>query len=167
MKYDSEKDFLTVIKFLLKIARRIKWQLWDRDLLPLIPSFFLLGKTRYIKMQKLFYNYRASKSVYDQNQKIDAVVGSYEEHNEWEDYDNYLMSYVDESYKKKVALDFACGPGRNIIKYRDRFLRIDGLDISEVNIKNAIENLHFFGMETPNLYVTSGNDCGSRRRFKL
>ena len=70
-------------------------------------------------MQKLFYDYRASRSKYTQKDKLDCVVGSYHLHDQWEDYDNYLMKYIDEGHKKKVALDFACGPGRNIIKYRN------------------------------------------------
>ncbi len=111
-------------------------------------------------MQKLFYDHYASRSAYDRKEKIDFIVGSYDLHDKWEDYDKYLMKYVDESYKNKIALDFGCGPGRNIIRYHDKFLRIDGADISRVNIENAVKNLRFAGIDVPNLYLTSGCDCG-------
>ena len=145
----------------LKNIRKIKKLSVLKDTLYLLPSFFLKGKSRYIKMQKLFYDHYASKSVYNRKDKIDLVVWGYDLHDKWEDYDKYLMKYVDETYKNKIALDFACGPGRNIIRYHDKFLRIDGADISKVNIENAIKNLQFAGIEVPNLYVTSGYDCGS------
>ena len=135
------------------------------DVLLLWPSFFLRGKSRYTKMQKLFYDRNASKSIYDRKDKIDLIVWGYDLHNKWEDYDAYLMKYIDGSYKHKIALDFGCGPGRNIIKYHEKFLRIDGADISLVNIKNAKKNLQYVGIDMPNLYVTSGCDCGDINEY--
>lgn len=125
----------------------------------------LKGSKKYIYMQKVIYEHQANKSKYNdtRSRADEAVVGSYDEQNKWPDYDKYLMKYVDESFKKKVALDFACGPGRCIIKYHDRFKRIDGTDISENNIKNAKKLLVKAGISIPNLYVSSGNDLGPVR----
>jgi ubiquinone/menaquinone biosynthesis C-methylase UbiE len=37
----------------------------------------------------------------------------------------------------KKVLDFGCGPGRNLVKYANRFLRIDGVDLDHLNLENA------------------------------
>jgi ubiquinone/menaquinone biosynthesis C-methylase UbiE len=111
-------------------------------------------------MQKTFYEGAAASSRYDQTEKVDAVVGSYDEHNRWPDYDRYLMRYVTEQHKDKVALDFACGPGRNIIKYNHLFSRVDGADIALNNLIKAKENLDFHKVEAPNLYHTDGTGLG-------
>lgn len=130
--------------------------------------FFLKGKRKYMHMQKVTYENAAKRSKYNTDKKIDFVVGggsgSYEEHNKWSDYDEYLMRYVDDSFQNKVALDFGCGPGRNIIKYNKRFRRIDGCDISQNNINNAKENLTYHNIAIPNLYVTNGNNLGDAEK---
>jgi ubiquinone/menaquinone biosynthesis C-methylase UbiE len=119
------------------------------------------GALKYSQMQKNWYETAASAGKYDNQNKHDTVVGSYHEHNRWPDYDKYLMGFVDDSYKSKLALDFACGPGRNIIKYNHLFKRLDGADIAQANLDNAAENLKFEGMDVPNLYVTTGTDLGA------
>ncbi|OHA66542.1 MAG: hypothetical protein A3C04_03625 [Candidatus Wildermuthbacteria bacterium RIFCSPHIGHO2_02_FULL_45_25] len=119
---------------------------------------FLAGKEKYVYMQKTFYNYHAVRSHYQKDSVQDRVVGSYEAHNVWPDYNEFLMKYVDENYKGKIALDFGCGPGRNIIQYSKRFKRLDGVDISEENIKHARENLSAHGIAHANLYVNNGVD---------
>lgn len=116
------------------------------------------GAAKYIQMQLDTYNDYAARSHYETDEKVDFVVGSYSGHEEWKDYDNYLMWGVDETYKEKLALDFACGPGRNIIRYQDRFKRVDGADISPVNIENAEKNLAYHGVTIPKLYVTDGDN---------
>ena len=125
---------------------------------------FLKNEKKYTYMQQIAYQHAAKQSSYDSEKKDDHVVGSgtgsYEEHNKWKDYDTYLMKYVDESFTNKVALDFGCGPGRNLEKYSKSFQRIDGCDISKENIKNAKKNLEFNKIPVPNLYVTNGNDLG-------
>ncbi|WP_428153194.1 class I SAM-dependent methyltransferase [Brevundimonas sp.] len=118
------------------------------------------GSKQYIEMQRAWYEQAAGRSSYDAEAKLDAVVGSYDAHNDWPDYDRFLMQGVDDSYKNKVALDFACGPGRNIVKYADRFSRIDGADIAQANLDNAKTNLGHHGIETPNLFLTDGRSCG-------
>ena len=94
------------------------------------------------------------------DKKNDFVVGSYDEQNKWEDYDKYLMKYVDKSFQEKIALDFGCGPGRNIIKYDKWFKQIDGCDISRNNLDNAKQNLTYHKIPLPGLYITNGNDLG-------
>ncbi len=126
----------------------------------LIKWLILKGPEKYIYLEKTWYNKEAKKSKYNQKEKVDFVVGTYEKQNEYEDYDKYILKNIDDSFKEKVALDFACGPGRNIVKYQKYFKRIDGADISEINIKNAKDNLTFEGVKIPNLYVTNGNDLG-------
>lgn len=116
---------------------------------------------KYTDMQKNWYEKAASWSKYDAEKKHEGVVGSYEAHNDWPDYDKYLMGFVDSSYKSSIALDFACGPGRNIVKYNHLFKRIDGADIGQNNLDNAKVNLQFHGIEIPNLYLTNGSDLGA------
>lgn len=115
---------------------------------------------QYIDMQLNWYNHIASKSSYESERKHENVVGSYEAHDSWPDYDRFLMRGVDASYRDKLALDFACGPARNIVRYHHLFRRIDGADISPINIENAKKNLQFHGVEVPRLYVTNGDDVG-------
>ena len=72
------------------------------------------------------------------------------------------MRYVprDESW---VALDFGCGPGRNLRRWSSFFARIDGVDISAGNLENARTFLDGTvpPHKQPNLYLTAGNDCGA------
>lgn len=120
--------------------------------------FKLFGIWRYALMQKIYYYWLASLSNYSSKESNDYVVGSYDKHNDWDDYDTYLMKYVDNSFKNKLALDFGCGPGRSIIKYHSRFKRIDGVDISKKNIKNAKVNLDKSKITDSKLYVNNGMD---------
>lgn len=128
--------------------------------------FSLKGAHRYMYMQHTIYEHQAQNSKYDnkENIKNELVVGSFDEHNNWPDYDLFLMKYVDSSYKNKIALDFACGPGRCIIKYNDRFLRIDGVDISKSNINNAKTLIRKAGLQIPKLYVSSGDNLGRAQK---
>jgi len=108
---------------------------------------------KYTQMQLNAYNHMASQwSMSNKN----PVVGSYDGHNNWKDYD--LLFENIEHKQDKIALDFATGPGRNIIKYSSLFKRIDGVDISLINIENAKKNIAFNNIEVPNLYVNNGVD---------
>jgi len=60
---------------------------------------------KYTVMQQTQYDLEASKWTLDNR---DAVVGAFDEHNSWKDYDNYL--FKDINTKNKIALDFGCGP---------------------------------------------------------
>ena len=117
----------------------------------------------YLKMQSKYYTRTAKKTLVEPGNLInDKVVGTWKEHDSFDDYEFYLMKYV-EPKGRFVALDFGCGPGRNIRRWSDWFLRIDGADISSANIDNAQEFLQdqLPAHQIPNFYVTNGNDCGA------
>lgn len=119
----------------------------------------------YVKMQRKYYIRNARKSsVVPGNLVDDQVVGSWKEHDEWLDYETYMMKYV-RPEDELIALDFGCGPGRNIRRWTDWFKRIDGADISKINIANAQVFLQGQLREEkkPNLYVTNGIDCGDAK----
>ena len=104
-------------------------------------------------MQNKYYDqYAAIWSL----QFKDPVVGSYDAHNEWEDYDTYLFKDFDTT--DMVALDYGCGPGRNLVKFHNRFKRIDGVDISSINLEKSKVNLEYNNIDIPNLYHTSGDN---------
>lgn len=111
-------------------------------------------KNKYTTMQQAQYDEHALEWTV---QNRDAVVGSFDAHNSWADYDIYLFKNIDT--KDKIALDFACGPGRNIVKFSNRFKRIDGVDISNNNLVNAkvwCETNHIAIM--PQLFKNNGTD---------
>jgi ubiquinone/menaquinone biosynthesis C-methylase UbiE len=105
---------------------------------------------RYTKMQLDFYNHEAS--VWSE-QNREPVVGSFDAHNNWPDYE-LLFQKID-NQSEKIGLDFACGPGRNLVKYSRRFKRLDGVDISPINIEKARIYTMNNGIN-PNLYVSNG-----------
>lgn len=84
----------------------------------------------------------------------DPVVGSYDSNNAFEDYDTMLFKGVET--QGKLALEYGCGPGRNLIRYKDRFLAIDGVDIAKTNLDKAVTNLLAHGVETYCLYHCDG-----------
>jgi ubiquinone/menaquinone biosynthesis C-methylase UbiE len=110
---------------------------------------------RYTLMQKK--QYEKSASLWNVS-KLDPVVGSFNAHNNWKDYD-FLFKDID-NLESKVVLDFGCGPGRNLVKYSNKFKQIDGIDIAEQNIKNALVwiNYNNIEMEKHNLYLCNGVD---------
>lgn len=119
----------------------------------------------YVAMQRKYYIRNArNSSVVPGNLIDDRVVGSWKEHDEWLDYETFMMRYV-RPEDELVALDFGCGPGRNIRRWTDWFKRIDGADISKINIANAEVFLQGQLKEDkkPNLYVTRGTDCGDAK----
>lgn len=113
-----------------------------------------MSKDKYAQMQKDLYESEASKWSLDNR---DPVVGSFNAHNEWEDYDVYLFKDLETT--GKMALDFGCGPGRNIVKFANKFKQIDGVDISQTNLDKAkvwFEANHF--TQQCNLFVNNGID---------
>jgi ubiquinone/menaquinone biosynthesis C-methylase UbiE len=111
------------------------------------------NKNDYLAMQNSYYDEYASQWSLDFR---DPVVGSYDAHNNWSDYDEFLFKDFDTN--GLVALEYGCGPGRNLVKFSNRFARIDGVDISDVNINKAKINLEHNGISGSNLYVTSGDN---------
>lgn len=100
------------------------------------------------------YNYEREAGDWSLERK-DLVVGSYDAHNSWADYDEYLFKNI--KTENMTALDYGCGPGRCIIKFNNKFRRIDGVDIALNNLRNAKLNcLANLGKCESNLYVTDG-----------
>jgi ubiquinone/menaquinone biosynthesis C-methylase UbiE len=108
---------------------------------------------KYSKMQKNQYDHEAKQWSLSNR---DPVVGVFDHHNNWKDYDDFLFKNIDT--KNKIALDFGCGPGRNIVKFNDRFKQIDGVDISDFNLKNVKVWCENNNKSVPNLYHNNGTD---------
>lgn len=111
------------------------------------------SENKYTQMQLNQYNELAG--MWSESNR-DPVVGTFDLHNEWKDYEN-LFNFIPNT-KDMTALDFGCGPGRNIVRYKNDFKRIDGVDISPVNIEKA--KLYTFRNLVINnkLYVCNGVD---------
>lgn len=110
------------------------------------------NENKYTQMQLNLYNGLAAEWSEDHR---DPVVGSFDRHNDWNDYENLFQKLENQS--KLIGLDFACGPGRNIVKYNGRFKRLDGVDISPINIEKAQTYTSNNKIETV-LYTSSGTD---------
>lgn len=107
------------------------------------------------KMQRKVYAEESAKWTPEDR---DWVVGSWDEHEKWADYD-LLFEGLDTS--NMVALDFGCGPGRMIRRYAERFCSIDGVDIDPVNLENARKFTHKKGDNFSHFfYPTNGVDLG-------
>lgn len=107
----------------------------------------------YLEMQKNYYNREASNWSL---QSRDPVVGSYDRHNNFYDYDEYLFPKIDTS--GMIAIEYGCGPGRNLIRFKDRFKRIDGVDIAEINLEKAKINLESNHISDSKLFLTTGDN---------
>ena len=162
------EDALNIRKFVPARVRPFYWQFlkWKRRTIRFIERFYLNFREAkiedYVRMQRRYYIRNARKSAVAPGNLIDdQVVGSWREHDEWPDYEIFLMRYV-RPEAEYVALDFGCGPGRNIRRWSNWFKRIDGADISKVNIANARVFLRdqVSDAKSPNLFVTNGADCG-------
>jgi ubiquinone/menaquinone biosynthesis C-methylase UbiE len=104
---------------------------------------------KYTQMQQSQYDAEASIwSISNPN----PVVGSFHEHNQWKDYNDYLFKDIANT-KDRVALDFGCGPGRNIVKFWNQFQRIDGVDISSTNLENAKKYLEHNQMDSNSIHL--------------
>ena len=114
-----------------------------------------MEKNKYSKMQKEWYENDANAWNIENR---DPVVGSFDEHNNWKDYENLFEKIPLEKWKEMDVLDFATGPGRNIVKYNERFKRVDGVDISEQNLQNAKKWIteNNINIEQVKLYLCNG-----------
>jgi SAM-dependent methyltransferase len=159
---------LNIKKFALSRVKPLYWRLLRIKSLvtKFVERFYLFLRNPriddYMRMQKRYYLRNARNSTVEPGNLVDdKVVGSWQKHDDWEDYELFLMRYVPKN-SKLIALDFGCGPGRNIRKWSSWFARIDGADISKTNIANAkvfLENQLAPGKE-PLFFETSGVDCG-------
>jgi ubiquinone/menaquinone biosynthesis C-methylase UbiE len=87
----------------------------------------------------------------------EALVGWYNDHNADPNEEKLLFRDMSFDPNESVALDFGCGPGRCIIKFRHRFKRIDGADISSVILERLQGDLVEARVPIPNLYHIDGH----------
>lgn len=111
-----------------------------------------MDNNNYLQMQKSYYNEDASHWSL---QSRDPVVGSYDQHNAFSDYDEFLFP-KDLDTQNLTALEYGCGPARNLIRFHNKFKQIDGVDIAEINLDKAIINLQNSGISNYLLYLTDG-----------
>ena len=89
---------------------------------------------KYSQMQKNQYENDARDwNINNRN----PVVGGFDQHNAWEDYNTYLFKDIT-NLESKIGLDFGCGPGRNLVKYSKHFKELHGVDIAQKNLDNAV-----------------------------
>jgi len=112
-----------------------------------------MTKDDYLKMQRQLYDRLAEDWALDYR---DPVVGFYDEHNAYPDYDTKLFRGFDTT--GMTAVEYGCGPGRNLIRYSPRFEYIIGVDISSVNLEKAIYNTHAHGVQNYGLLRCDGDD---------
>ena len=108
---------------------------------------------KYTQMQESHYDSDASKWSL---QFRDPVVGSFDLQNNWQDYETYLWKDVGD-ITEKVVLDFGCGPGRNLVKWAGAVKRIDGVDISTINLEKAKVWIEANGLDSYNFGLYKGD----------
>lgn len=135
---------------------------WVQNEIKGFNTFLRKMEQQYAQMQISQYERGARNSRVDAGKmQDDHVVGSFDLHNQWPDHHEYLIRHSKlGDTKSLVALDFACGPGRNIVLYKDRFQRIDGVDLSLANLKNA-EKYTAAVPNPPKLYHCNGLDLSA------
>lgn len=84
------------------------------------------------------------------------LVGWYDDHMADPNEKKYLFDAIPIK-ESDIALEYGCGPGRNMIKFKDLFARIDGADISKDILEKAPSNLEENKIPIPNLYLTNGH----------
>lgn len=84
-----------------------------------------------------------------------GLVGWYDEHMKDENEEKFLFGGLDLP-ENALALEVGCGPMRNAIKFKDKFKRVDGADVSSVILQKAVDDLTAAGVTIPNLYHMDG-----------
>jgi SAM-dependent methyltransferase len=88
-------------------------------------------------------------------QNKNPVVGWYNEHEAFKEYDTVLFRDIPLTGKETV-LEYGCGPARNLIRWANKFRRIDGVDIAPQCIEKARLHLAAAKLPEPNLWVNDG-----------
>lgn len=117
-------------------------------------------------MQTRYYQGDATRTHVAPGKMIsDGVVGCFHDHNTWSDYQFFLFNHsslTEFATRDMTALDFACGPGRNIMLFSDRFKKIDGVDISTSLLEKAKTYTSVLPEEKrPTLYYCNGLDLST------
>lgn len=107
------------------------------------------------------------KSVYEGNVPPEDIVGNFAWHEEYP-YETFLLHRngdirkpLFDNTEEKIALDFACGPGRMVKRMRNFFKAVDGCDISSRLLEFARKYVNTQGGGYSNFYLTNGNDLGN------
>ena len=101
------------------------------------------------------------ENKYTQMQKAQYLPGTnnHENHNANSNYWDILLGDLKdkENWDGKIALDFACGKGRNVTNMLNLcdWARVDGIDISEGNISH---NKNEYQSQNSNWYCNNGTD---------
>lgn len=113
------------------------------------------ANNRYTKMQQS--QYQAESARWSLSNR-DPVVGSFDAHNAWADY-ALLFEGIPELSTKR-ALDFGCGPGRNLVTLGSKVGQMDGVDLDPTNLANARIWLETNGVNPDQrvLYLCNGVD---------
>ena len=102
------------------------------------------AENRYTAMQKLAYSIGTT---------------NHDEHNQNPDYWHILLGELNNTdlWENKVALDFGCGKGRNVVNIHSKcnWTRVDGIDLSEANIHYCKNNYPYL---PSNWYTNNGID---------
>jgi SAM-dependent methyltransferase len=97
-----------------------------------------IKEKKYINMQKNWYEDQASTSEYRNGSVIrDHIVGNFP-YQEQFPYEYWLFKQYQPSFDH-ICYEYGCGPGRQIRRMLKYFERVDGVDISANNLKNARE----------------------------
>jgi len=111
------------------------------------------GVQKYLNMQENYYDNAASNwNINHRN----PVVGSFDAHNNWSDYEEFLWKDIS-NLKEKVVIDFGCGPGRNLVRWNSIFSKIDGVDISSINLENTKKWIEHKGLDSSKFDLYKGN----------
>ena len=112
-----------------------------------------MNYSSYLQMQDRYY---------EADVPPDDVVGNFAWHENFP-YETFLLHRngdirfpVLQDFHSKVALDFACGPGRMIARMSKLFRRVDGVDISSRLLAEAKRRA-----PQSNFYHSSGDDIGA------
>jgi len=111
------------------------------------------SNNKYTQMQLNQYNELANQWS---EENRNPVVGTFDLHNQWTDYE-ILFERISGA-RSKVALDFGCGPGRNLVRYKNVFKQLDGVDISPINIEKAKMYCFKNAVINNKLFVNNGVD---------
>ena len=111
-----------------------------------------IEESDFLKRQQSFWgNIAKNWSLENKN----PIVGWWNEHQAFEEYDTVLFRNIPLS-GNEVALEYGCGPARNLVRFKDRFARIDGVDIAPDCIEKAKVYLSSLGLPEPNLWANDG-----------
>jgi ubiquinone/menaquinone biosynthesis C-methylase UbiE len=104
-------------------------------------------------LEKSYQYWNNCAKIWNYNNKNSITEHSLQ-HDKHTDYDKYLFRNIDT--KDKLALDFGCGTGRNIMRFYKLFNRIDGCDISDEVLTKCRQNLTYNNYENGVYYSTNG-----------